>query len=336
MNVKKTVKYIISLAVMAALLYFSFRGIDWKDFVEGLKGCRWIWIVYAMAFSVLSFWIRSERWRKLLLPLDGGIRPVTTYNAVCIGYLANFAFPRIGEVVKCGVVSRRQARNAGDSEGKLNNFDKFIGTVVMEKTFDILSVFALFAILLIAWWQKFGDFFTTHVLPGFREKNYTTLIWIAVAVAVIAAAVIFLRRRQGGNPVLTKVVNFISGLWTGFKSCFRADGSLVFLAYTVALWLSYIMMSYCVIRSLPMLDASGMGFVDAIFVCAAGGLGWIIPAPGGIGAYHFIVALAMSTVYGGVTWEMGLTTATLNHGAQAVTMLACGVISYVVELLRKK
>lgn len=333
MKVKQVIKYVISVAVAALLLYFSFRGIDWADFGKSLKECRWEWIAYAMAFSILSFWIRSERWRKLLLPLDGGIKPITTYNAVCIGYLANFAFPRIGEVVKCGVVSRRQAKADNDSNGKLNNFDKFVGTVIMEKTFDILSVLALFAILLIAWWQKFGAFFTEKILAPMKENNYTSLIWVVLAIAIIAALVVLLKHFSDRSPFCAKILKFMKGLWAGFKSCFTSKGSLVFLIYTIALWLSYIMMSFCVIHALPILD--GLGFVDAVFVCAAGGLGWIVPAPGGIGSYHFIVALATSTIYG-ISWDTGLMVATLNHGAQAITMLGCGIISYVVELLRKK
>lgn len=332
MDVKKTVKYIVSIAVAVVLVYFSFRGVDWNGFFSGLSSCRWAWVVGAMLFSILSFLIRSERWRRLMLPFDSKIGVRTTYNAVCIGYLANFVFPRIGEVVKCGVGSTRQSKVAGSSEGKLYNFDKYVGTVVMEKTFDILSVMALFAILLVAWWHKFGTFFTQKILSPLEERNFAGLVWVVLAIAVIILAIYLLRRFRDRSPFCAKVLKFISGLWTGFKSCFSTKGSSVFLIYTIALWLSYIMMSWCIIRSLPFLDS--MGFVDAMFVCAAGGLGWIVPAPGGIGSYHFVVALALSTIYG-VNWETGLLVATLNHGAQAVTMVLCGAVSYFDELLRK-
>lgn len=332
MDVRKTVKYIVSIAVAVVLVYFSFRGVDWKDFMGSIRSCRWEWIVYAMLFSILSFVIRSERWRRLMLPIDGKIGVLTTYNAVCIGYLANFVFPRIGEVVKCGVVSRRQAAIAGNKEGKLYNFDKYVGTVVMEKTFDILSVMALFAILLVAWWEKFGAFFTEHILSPASQRNYGGLLLTLAIIALVVGAVILVVHLRDKYSFCGKIYNFINGLWTGFKGCFTSKGGFSFLVYTIALWLSYIMMSYCIIRSLPFLDT--MGFVDAMFVCAAGGLGWIVPAPGGIGSYHFIVALALSSIYG-IAWESGLLVATLNHGAQAVTMVVCGIVSYFVEMLRK-
>ena len=54
MNTKKAVKYILSLILAAVMLYFSFRGINWTDFLEGARSCRWSFILLAMAASVLA------------------------------------------------------------------------------------------------------------------------------------------------------------------------------------------------------------------------------------------------------------------------------------------
>lgn len=332
MKAGKIVKYIVSVALAVILLFFSFRGVDWAAFREGLEECRWMWVVLAMLVSILSFVIRSERWRRLMLPIDSGIKPVTTYNAVCIGYLANFVFPRIGEIVKCGVVSRRQAAVAGD-KGSLENVDRYIGTVVMEKSFDIISVFALFAILLVARWQKFGAFFTDSIARPLADRGWSGLIWALAVIVAVCAIVVTVWRMRGKSAFLAKISAFMKGLWEGFRICFTSRGGFVFLLYTIALWTSYTLMSWCIIRSLSVMD--GMGFVDAMFVCAAGGLGWIIPVPGGFGAYHGVVALAVSSIYG-LSWETGILCATLNHEAQAITMLLCGIISYFVELLRNR
>lgn len=332
MKVNKTVKYLISVVLAVILMYFSFKGVDWTAFRAGLDECRWLWIVLAMFMSIVSFIIRSERWRRLMLPIDSGIKPLTTYNAVCIGYLANFVFPRIGEIVKCGVVSRRQAEENGD-KGSLNNVDRYIGTVVMEKSFDIVSVFALFAILMVARWHKFGAFFMDNVVSPLTSRGWASLIWVLAAFVIVAVIVSVIWKMRGRSALLGKISSFMKGLWEGFRICFTSKGGFVFLLYTIALWTSYTMMSWCVIRSLPIMD--GMGFVDAMFVCAAGGLGWIIPVPGGFGAYHGVVTLAVSSIYG-LSWETGILCATLNHEAQAITMLVCGLISYFVELSRNR
>ena len=130
-KITKFLKYILSATVAAVLLYFSFREVDWQDFLVGLKTCRWEFILLSMATGVIAFWFRGLRWRQLLLPIDNSTKRITTFNAVNIGYIANFVFPRIGEFVRCGVVARR-------SQDKKASYDKVLGTVVLEKHQDIL------------------------------------------------------------------------------------------------------------------------------------------------------------------------------------------------------
>ncbi len=84
--------------------------------------------------------------------------------------------------------------------------------------------------------------------------------------------------------------------------------------------------------ALPELD--GLNAVDALFLMVAGSLGWLVPVPGGFGAFHFIVSLALSTIYG-IPFESGIIFATLSHESQAVTMVLCGGVSYVYETFKK-
>ena len=57
-----------------------------------------------------------------------------------------------------------------------------------------------------------------------------------------------------------------------------------------------------------------------------GSLGWIVPVQGGIGAYHFILSLAMSSIYS-IPRTSGVIFATISHESQALTMLLCGAVS---------
>ena len=97
---KKLIKYILSIGAAVILLYFSFRGVNWNDFMESLRNCRWGWIGVAMLAGVISFWLRALRWRELLLPIDPDTTRKATFNAINIGYLANLVLPRIGEFVR--------------------------------------------------------------------------------------------------------------------------------------------------------------------------------------------------------------------------------------------
>ena len=118
---KKILKYTLSLALAGALLWVSFRGVEWDDFLTGIKSCRWEWIILSMLAGAFAFWLRGLRWHQLLIPFDKGASRLTTFNGINIGNISNFLFPRIGEFVRCGVIVRHSSIS----------YDKVLGTVVL-------------------------------------------------------------------------------------------------------------------------------------------------------------------------------------------------------------
>jgi hypothetical protein len=74
--------------------------------------------------------------------------------------------------------------------------------------------------------------------------------------------------------------------------------------------------------------------VDALFLSLVGGLGFAVPVPGGIGAFHFVISLALVGVYD-VPMETGIIYATLSHTSQAITQLVFGLFSYAYEAIKK-
>lgn len=334
MNTKKPVKYILSLILAGVLLYISFRGINWADFIGGMQSCRWSFVLLAMAASVLAFYFRSKRWRILIKPFDPQIDTLTTFNGVNIGYLANFIFPRAGEVIRCGFVSRRsRSRHKNDPENSAS-FENVLGTVLLSRSWDMAMVFILIILLLAVRRTQFGEFFSDHLFGRITDGiSLKTVLWAAAAAAILAGAAYAAHRFRHKSRILQKAVGFAKGLADGFKSCLRMKNKAGFFAYTALLWLMYWLMSMSVIWAMPQL--AGMTWVDALFICLAGSVAWMIPVPGGFGAYHGVVALAMTAVYG-LPQSTGLLYATLNHEAQAITMVVCGLISYAIEVTSRK
>lgn len=107
----------------------------------------------------------------------------------------------------------------------------------------------------------------------------------------------------------------------------------LFIAYTAIIWAMYWLMSASTMWALPDLDA--LNIVDALFLMVAGSLGWLVPVPGGFGAFHFVVSIALSTIYG-IPFELGIIFATLSHESQAITMAVCGGGSYLYETLCRR
>ena len=318
---KKTVKYLISTAFAVTLLWFSFRDVEWAGFIEGLKSCRWEFIVLSMAGGAFAFWLRGVRWRQLLLPLDPNTSRITTFNGINIGNISNFIFPRIGEFVRCGVITRRTTVT----------YDKVLGTVVLERSWELLVMLLMLALVLVLGYECFGSFFVEQIWTPLSQK--LNMWWVVAAVvAMIAASAALIWKYKTRNAFLGKVAGIFKGLLQGFSSCLRMDRKWLFFAYTAFIWLVYWFMAACTVWAAPFL--SHLDVVDALFLSLVGGLGFAVPVPGGIGAFHFIIGLTLSTIYG-VPMETGIIYATISHTSQAITQILFGAVSYGYETLKK-
>ena len=133
-KVGNILKYGLSALLAAVLLYFAFREVNWTDFWSALKACRWEYVILSMLFGLLAFYLRALRWRELLLPIDPSTSRRACFNAVNISYVVNMGLPRVGEVLRCGYITRHSAKRTGEDgeERRLASFDKVLGTAALE------------------------------------------------------------------------------------------------------------------------------------------------------------------------------------------------------------
>ena len=311
------VKYILLLGVAGVLLWFSFKGVSWGDFKEGLLATDYRWIIVSMAIGILAFWLRALRWRLVLLPLDTDVKRIDTWNGVNIGYLTNFAVPRAGELARCGVITAKRKMP----------FETVAGTVVLERSVDIVTLLIASLLIFIFQWDRFGSFINQQIISSLEQRFSSNLIWVAIAIA--AAFLIFfyiVYKYRQSNPVFKKISEIVKGVVSGIASGFRMPQKWLFIFYTLAIWICYWLMSYTTILAFP--AVFGLGLSDALFLAVVGSFGWVIPVQGGIGAYHFIISLALSSIYG-ISQTTGMVFATISHESQALTMIICGVIALV-------
>lgn len=327
-------KYAVSASLAFVLLYFSFRDVEWADFMEGLKSCRWEFILLSMAAGSFAFWLRAVRWRKLLLPIDGSITRMTAFNGINIGNISNFVFPRIGEFIRCGVITRRsEPVSPDDPEHKKASYDKVLGTVVLERSWELLVMLLLLAVVVVGGFNRFGGFFVEQIWTPMAQRLDFSIWWIVAVLAVVGVAGCYaLWRYRDTNPVFSKVWDIFRGILQGFASCLKMDRKWMFFAYTAFIWMTYWLMAASTVWAAPFL--SELDLIDALFLSLVGGLGFAVPVPGGIGAFHFIISLALSGIYG-IPTELGIIYATLSHTSQAITQIFFGAGSYAYEALKK-
>ncbi len=342
MKKNEFLKYSVSVAIAVVLLYFSFRDVNWSDFYDGLRNCKWEWIGVAMLAGVASFWFRAVRWRQFLLPIDSTTSRKVTFNAINIGNFANLVLPRVGEFVRCGFITRH---SASDEKGRLASYDKVLGTVVAERSLDVITLLSLVLVMTICMWNRFGTFLTDNIFQPFSEKfNLGFGLLLAVVAAVMLIAVLAVWKFRTKSKVFAKVSGFAEGLVKGLVSCFKMKNWWLFVLNTVIIWTMYWLMSFSVLIAVKFMDVaalspemadsvcklSELGALDALFLMLVGSLSSLVPIPGGFGAFHYIVALALSSVYG-VPFPTGIMFATLSHESQTITMIVTGLCSYASE-----
>ena len=252
-KVKNILQYGLWIAVAAVLLYFSFRGVNWKDFGTALRECHWGFVLLSMLLGAAAFWLRALRWRMQLLPLDASTARVTTWNAVNVCTLTNYVLPRVGEIVRCGYVVKHSGR---DGEGKrLVTFDKVLGTVVADRVWDGLSLLAVTLLIFVFLWNRFGSFLTENLFPGLADKAH--LWWILALGVLLAGGLVYLcwrLREQGG--FWGSVWGWIRGAYDGLISCLHMRHGWLFILYTVLLWVTYWLMSACILWALQGIEPS--------------------------------------------------------------------------------
>ncbi len=317
-KVGKIIRYLLSMLVAVALVWFAFRGNDWKEFLQGFTDTRWWYIVLSIIAAVAALVFREERWRFQLLPLDSDIRRSSVWHGSNIGNLLNVVIPGVGEFYRCNSVNTAKA-----------GFDRVFGTILMERSWDVLAVFLLLLLATVFNVDTIVPFMRDNVLGPFSSR-FNFSIWWAVAsfVVILVLAVLLVIRLAPRNKFCSMLAGWLKGMLGGFVSFSKVRKKLLFILYTVGIWLMYILMTWFTFLAVPGLE--GLSLADAVFISAVGNIASVIPTPGNLGPYHYLVGLAVSTIYLGASGmhTAGLLFATLSHGSHALLIIVLGIWSY--------
>ena len=340
---KKILKIALSFALAGVFVFFAFRGIDWASFARDIRQTRWIWVLAFCVVSVGALIFRMLRWQALLRPLHGGadaaesgsggsaaggadgadgkVSALRVWDANNVGNIVNVVIPGSGEFVRCGYMTAGRA-----------SYDKVLGTVVTERICDVLAIVLLMAIAILCGSEQMKQFFRTNIAGA--AAGQLSLLWVLAGVLLLLAAGVWaLWHFRERNAFCGKIADKLKGFAGGMTSFVRMRKKWLFIIYTIGIWTMYVLMSYSIIKAMP--DLSHLGAADALFLCAIGNFASVIPVPGGIGAYHYLVALSLSGIYG-VSWETGLLNATLNHELHAILILLLGAVSYISLTLQNR
>src|SRR5215217_6777864 len=199
-------KYLSFLGLGVFLVWWSLHQIPpekWQDFRSAFSTANYWLLVPVFFILLLSHVLRAVRWKMLIRPMGYNPSLVNTFFAVMIGYLANLAVPRLGEVLKCTILAKYEQVPA----------EKLVGTIVAERAFDLVCLALVFLLAFALQFHIIGDFGINLLKRLFLSKGgrfNTTTIAITI-VSVVGALVIvgMLFKRFSHSPFIIMVRKII-------------------------------------------------------------------------------------------------------------------------------
>lgn len=322
-RLRTILQYSFFLGLGIFLVWWSIKDLTAENrsqIKSALSNARYWLIIPVFAILFLSHYIRAVRWKLLIEPL--GYRPSTTNTvfAVFIGYLANQAVPRLGEVLKCTVLSRYEKVPA----------DKLIGTIILERVIDAITLLIIFGITLIIqpdiYSRLIDAIFSKNpdaVSEG-KTISSTLLLVILAAIVLIAIAIWMIRKKKNINDLFLLIKNIGKSIWQGLSAIQHLKKRWLFIFLTLSMWTLYLAGGYIGFMALEQTEHYGIN--EAFTVLSAGSVG-MIATPGGIGAYAFLIQKTM-VVYG-LNEGIALAFGWILWLAQTAVILIGGLISFV-------
>jgi len=313
---RKIIQFILLPALGISIVWWLFRDQKLSHILNILANdTNYYWILLSIAFGILSHLSRAARWQQLLAATGGKTSLNNSFWAVMTGYFINLLVPRMGEISKCGVISKYENMS----------FTKVIGTVVVERLFDVLMLLFIFVVVLTLQFELLSEFLSGNVdvekMKGAFLSPVTYIVIFSIAV------LIYIIRR---NRHSIKIFREFSVLWSKFKDGFssirKVNNVPLFWFYTIFMWIMYFAMVYVCFFSFN--ATSHLGVLAGFTILLTGSLGMLVPVQGGLGTWHAMVIATL--VLFDVDKEMSAVFALVVHGAQTLMIIIMGLLAFII------
>jgi len=324
-------KFGLFLGIGLLITWLSLRSLtaeDRSDLSKSFGEVNVLWIIVVLIIGVFSHLFRAWRWQMLLEPVAGKPSLRNTFLAVMTGYFANLAFPRLGEVTRCGVLHTTNQIPV----------NKSLGTVITERGIDLILFFGLFLLLVVTQYGLLIDYLEANVLAGFESKasalGANTIILLLAGVGIMSVLVMIriVLRARPEQKLLFKLRAVMFGFRDGVISIAHIRRPWLFVFHSLMIWFCYYLMTWFCFKALDATAMLSAGAGLAVLILGAVG---IMITPGGIGLYPLIVRDTL--VLYGVATTTGFAMGWILWTSQTATIILAGIGSLIwLSTLRRK
>jgi len=253
-----------------------------KVYEDFLKSDFRILLLVLMLYF-LSNISRALRWNMLLKTF--GVRPrfINSFMSIMLGYFANLGLPRVGELIRAATLARYEKIKV----------DKVMGTVIIDRAMDVILILIVIAMALAGASTKLIAFLKENSdLSGKISALMShPLVWVAGTTLLLVTLFLLRSKKVRASVFGQKIYNFIKGMIDGLKSIAELDKPWLFIFHSVFIWVMYYLMLYIGFSAFA--PTAHLGLMAGLVVFTMGSIGFVIPSPGGMGTYHFLVIAAL-------------------------------------------
>ncbi|MDR1982037.1 MAG: flippase-like domain-containing protein [Tannerellaceae bacterium] len=320
---RTAVKVFLPLLLGGLLFWFLYRKMNFTEIWDTIKhGVRYDILLFSLLFGLIANIVRAYRWGLLVHSLGERFKLNNLIYAVLGNYAINFVLPRVGEVWRCGIITKYE---------KIS-FSKLLGTLLIDRMSDTLTVGILTVLIFFFHFDFFTNFFARNpgLVEGFQEHFGS--VWLYMALVVLISVVWFTFARLSHLTLVQKTKGLLKNVWEGMKSVWLMKRKMRFLIQTVLIWMLYFLFFYITFYAFDFTKGLGVGVGLIAFTMSSIAVG--APVQGGIGAWHFMVIATLVSF--GVKEGDAAAFALVVHTTQSIWTALCGLFGIAALPLTNK
>jgi uncharacterized protein (TIRG00374 family) len=319
---KNYIRLGIAFLLTLVFLFFFFRSVEWNEVLNYLTDVDLKFFVLIIALVPIHLLTRSFRWRFLLIHEKKDVKFYNMFASVTVGFTVTLLFPgRIGELVRPLYLARKEKISRGFA----------LGTVVVERIFDMFTMCFLLGIFLLAK-PLYASFFEG------KEETYSNLqLWgiIGMALAflflVIILSLYFFKEKAlhvfssllkpMPERVSLKIIKAFEGFIQGLKFFHSVGNLLVYIMLSFVVWIGIIFYYWLFFFAYKISVPFFLMCPYVFFVL----IGASIPTPGMTGGFHLFSREGLTSLFD-IDTNLAVGMTIIVHAAQVIVTCLVGYI----------
>lgn len=313
----------LGLFISAVFLWLAFREVDFTLVWEKLKTTNLTYVLLGIASYFISLFIRTWRWRVLLLPMKP-ISVLRLFPVLSAGYMANNVYPaRAGDILRTVLLRRKEDVPISAS----------LATIIVEHLFDGIAILALVLLNL----GQLTNFAPSSQWLSIIEKG---AFWLGLVFGLVLLIFIFMvilpeKMRVVSDWVINRLIptrlreplkNIIIKFSDGLRVLRSPLQSLLVMVQSVTIWVVETGLYWGVMKAMGF----DLAFQSLLLIVGVVNLVLLVPAaPGGLGTFDAATKSMMGVF--GVSPENALSYALLLRAALWIPVTLVGAFFFVKE-----